>query len=408
MSVLELHDIANFQAVSREQPLRLEIDQKLGPGEHLLPFTHDGEFYLPVGRGRAKGDKLEVILHALPQPQNTKSLTSAVKIFFQKITSRYFGTTYRYPLLAAYEPGSDGQGLSNGDPEVVRERVANAKHILLYIHGIIGETYGMAASASGLAGPPPIPGLKDRYNLILTFDYENLATPSENNARLLRQRLIEAGLGPGHGKTLHIVAHSMGGLISRWFIEREGGNQIVQHLVMLGTPNGGSPWPAVEDWAITALSLGLNSLTNIFWPAKILGYLVSVVEKIDVALDQMQPGSTFLQNLYQSRDPGIPYTVIAGNTSLISPLNTERKTVIENLIARLKSLNLLHLATSPLFFGKDNDIAVSVENILHLPQGRVPLAKTREVPCEHLTYFSTEAGLKTLAELLPSPPPPKP
>jgi triacylglycerol esterase/lipase EstA (alpha/beta hydrolase family) len=40
----------------------------------------------------------------------------------------------------------------------------------------------------------------------------------------------------------------MGGLISRWFIEREGGNQIVNHLIMLGTPNGGSPWARVEDW----------------------------------------------------------------------------------------------------------------------------------------------------------------
>ena len=166
----------------------------------------------------------------------------------------------------------------------------------------------MAASASGLAGPTPVQGLGGRYDLILTFDYENLHTSIEENARLLKERLIAAGLGPRHGKTLHI-AHSMGGLVSRWFIEREGGNEIVQHLVLLGTPNGGSPWPAVVDWAVAALSLGLNGLTAIAWPAKVLGSLVSVVEKIDVALDQMHPSSDFLKNLHASADPKVPYTL---------------------------------------------------------------------------------------------------
>ena len=50
----------------------------------------------------------------------------------------------------------------------------------------------------------------------------------------LRQRLESVGLGKDHGKTLHIVAHSMGGLVSRWFIEREGGKDIVNHLIHAG------------------------------------------------------------------------------------------------------------------------------------------------------------------------------
>jgi hypothetical protein len=54
----------------------------------------------------------------------------------------------------------------------------------------------------------------------------------------------------------------MGGLVSRWFIEREGGDRVVRRLVMLGTPNGGSPWPAVADWATTALAVGLNELSK--------------------------------------------------------------------------------------------------------------------------------------------------
>ena len=39
----------------------------------------------------------------------------------------------------------------------------------------------------------------------------------------------------------------MGGLVSRWFVEREGGREIVDHLVMCGTPNQGSPFGKVDD-----------------------------------------------------------------------------------------------------------------------------------------------------------------
>ncbi len=107
-----------------------------------------------------------------------------------------------------------------------------------------------------LADARPLASL---YDLVLTFDYENLNTTIEENGRLLKERLEAAGLGSGHGKTLDIAAHSMGGLVSRWFIEREGGNQVVRRLVMLGTPNGGSPWPKVVDWATVALGARAQS-----------------------------------------------------------------------------------------------------------------------------------------------------
>jgi pimeloyl-ACP methyl ester carboxylesterase len=401
LSVLELFDVQNSDAVTPAQPLRIEIAQPLAPGEHLLPVTHDGEFFLPIGRGIRRSGYVEVVLSALPKPQNTRSLVGAVRIFFQKVVSQHFGTQYKYPLLAAYASESEGNAQLSEDPAAVKMKVADAQRIVLYIHGIIGETRGMAASAAGLAGPPRIPGVRDSYDLILTFDYENLHTPIEENARLLKQRLAEAGLTAGHGKTLHIIAHSMGGLISRWFIEREGGNEIAQHLVMLGTPNGGSPWSSVEDWAVAALSLGLNGLTALAWPAKVLGSLVAAVEKIDVALDQMNPSSDFLKELHASPNPKIPYAIIAGNTSLVCATSVEKDQARQNLFARLKSLNLLHLATAPLFFCEPNDIAVSVVNIRRQPEGRNPVATVHEVPCDHLTYFNTPAGLAALAQSLP-------
>jgi len=40
---------------------------------------------------------------------------------------------------------------------------------------------------------------------------------------------------------------AMGGLVARWFIEQEGGNRVVDHLVMCGTPNVGSPFGKIDS-----------------------------------------------------------------------------------------------------------------------------------------------------------------
>ena len=248
-------------------------------------------------------------------------------------------------------------------------------------------------------------GPADRYRLLLTFDYENLHTSIEENARLLKERLAAAGLGAQHGRTLHIVAHSMGGLVSRWFIEREDGNQVAQHLVMLGTPNAGSPWPTVQDWATAALGIGLNALSGVAWPVHVLGLLVAATEKVDVSLDQMRPGSDFLKTLAASADPGIPYTLIAGNTSLLpAALQSEPgkpTTIFDRLWACIKPRQWLHTVTAPLFFGQPNDIAVSVASITGVPAGRPAQATPIEIACDHITYFSTVAGLEALNKALP-------
>jgi hypothetical protein len=196
----------------------------------------------------------------------------------------------------------------------------------------------------------------------------------------------------------------MGGLVSRWFIEQEAGNLIVQRLVMLGTPNAGSPWSTFEDWVTVALGVGLNSLSAVAWPVQALSLLVAALEKLDVALDQMKPGSDFLTKLAVSADPGIPYTIIAGNTSIIpaalAPEPGKDTRLIDRLWARIKPKNLLHTVTAPLFFAQPNDIAVTVESIKSVPGGRPKVTPPVEVACDHITYFTTVAGLSELTDSL--------
>ena len=368
----------NWSAVTPETPLVVQIGAELEPGELLLPVGHDGEFFLPLGRVERTTGGVQVQLERLPPPTGTRTLGGSIKILFQKLVGQPLGLAYDYPQLAIATVDSVGQVSYDKNPDHVRQavaQVASGERILLYVHGIIGDTREMARSAKpdSLALPTPVAGLADRYKLLLTFDYENLNTSIEENARLLKERLAGAGLGAQHGRTLHIVAHSMGGLVSRWFVEREGGNQVVQHLVLLGTPNAGSPWPTVQDWATAALGIGLNALSSMAWPVHVLGLLVAATEKVDVSLDQMRPDSDFLKTLAASADPGIPYTIIAGNTSIIpaalQPEPGKPTTVFDRLWARIKPRNWLHTLTAPLFFGQPNDIAVSVASITGVPAG---------------------------------------
>jgi pimeloyl-ACP methyl ester carboxylesterase len=235
--------------------------------------------------------------------------------------------------------------------------------------------------------------LADIYDLVLTFDYESLNTPIKELGKQLKDKLAAVGLKPNHGKTLHIVAHSMGGLVSRSFIEQWEGNQAVQHLIMLGTPNAGSAWAVVQDLATFALAAGLNGLSSVVFPAKVLADLVSLIEKIDVNLDEMHPTkSKFLQELKDCADPQCPYSIIAGNTSLIP----QQEEAINRLQAALQ--RTWRRAIEFPFMKEANDIAVTVKSIVSLPEERSPAAYIQnQVACDHLSYFRHPAGLDALA-----------
>jgi triacylglycerol esterase/lipase EstA (alpha/beta hydrolase family) len=155
---------------------------------------------------------------------------------------------YDYPILALTQWDAAGKVYFDNDEARIVQRVAAARRVVVLVHGIIGDTFGMGARLA--------PGADDVF---LTFDYENLNTSIEQTSAGLKQRLAAAGLNEGHSKNLVVIAHSMGGLVSRWFIERLVGYKIVSRLILCGTPNAGSPWSTAEDWA-TAMWLRISPI----------------------------------------------------------------------------------------------------------------------------------------------------
>ena len=401
LSVLELKDVDGANAVSPDSPLVINTARSLDEGTSIMPLGYDPEtgMIYPLGFGDEDGT---ITIESLPEgsPNAERSLGGSIKIFFQKMVLSQLGA-YNYPQIAIPEFEEEGENfIYNTDIESVKTAVANAQNIVMVIHGIIGDTKEMAKS---LRRATTTDGhwLEKKFDLILTFDYENLNTPIEETARLMGQKLAEAGLPADHGKSLTIMAHSMGGLVSRWFIEKEGGNSVVSHLIQLGTPNAGSPWSSVYELASTLLARVINGASFLQPYLVSLSFLGRYAKKLFVTLEQMHAEkSEFLQNLNDGTDPGIPYTIIAGNTRLIlSPQEEKQQALLRKLLGRIKNRGQYD-ALDLFLFKTTNDIAVSVESILGIAdkENRQLPPTTVEVPCDHLAYFGTKESLDEMVK----------
>ena len=393
-NMLELSGVADRSAVTPETPLSLLVDTPLNPGEHVLAFGHDGEFYLPLGaihNVQVDGmNKSRLDVQRLPAPTSlgSRDVAGAIRIYLQKVVGQPLGVPYTYPALTLATVGPDKKVQYEANPATIRQRVAAAKRLTLFVHGITGDSRGMVASSTNyLPADEPV----------LALDFESINTSVQDTAKALKQRLEEVGLAAGHDKQLRVVAHSLGGIVVRWLIEQEGGDKIVQKAVILGTPHAGTPWSTVQQYATIGLGLLLNSLTAVAWPLSAVSFLLGAFEKLDVTLDQVQGGSDLLKTLGSGRDPHIPYTLVAGSTALKKSLQKpEEQARFGKFMLKLGYAGANVIA----FFGQPNDIAVGVASALAVSQARDPAPQQVTVPCDHMTFFSSPAGLYARAKEL--------
>ncbi|HHL19251.1 MAG TPA: hypothetical protein ENJ33_05905 [Thiothrix sp.] len=424
LSVIKLDGITDSEKVTAQNPLVLSIDKPLAEGEQVLPFAFDGEFYYPLGHAVAQGNKTRILIETLPDAETTvidsadstnstdgtvtaKSLGGSLKLYFQKVLYSKLrlkkdSVRLAMPVFAADHPQKVMD--YNADNEEIKAQVAAAKKIVVFIHGIIGDTESMAGVVNFPMADESF--IRDHYDVVLCFDYENLSTPIEETARLFKAKLEAVGLAEGHGKHVHIVAHSMGGLVSRWMIEREGGNKLVDKLVMLGTPNNGSPWAGVKDkgiavvskWAYGSLTLILNGLTTIPVGGVAVAGMMKLINSMDDTLDQMGENSDFLQQLYQSPDPEIPYYLVAGATQKLMVNVNEEDGMFKKVmtVAMQRSKLAAYDFLSDSLFAKQNDVAVNATSMKHIDEARTPALDVVDIVSDHMSYFTLEEGVEAL------------
>jgi pimeloyl-ACP methyl ester carboxylesterase len=378
-SILEIGDIQQKETLQTE-PLIVTVQPQEGD-DLTLPLFFDGQDFLPPGKATLdEHGNLRFEITQIPDEKGeakTRSLGSALRMVFVKFANK-IGLGGETQMLRWVDYEDDAKRKS----EKLEEKIAEAHKVLLLVHGIIGDTEEMAKTFRMARD-------KD-YDLVLTYDYENLNTPIEENALILKNKLQAAGFGENDGKELVLVVHSMGGLVSRYLIERLGGDAFVDKLIMAGTPNGGSKFgdvPGYINWASVLLGLG----TKIFPPqiGAVTGILSSILKGSHTvlfkALSQMSSNDPFIIDLNAGKPPLTPYVVFGGDLDAYLKAN-EQTPVMEKIVAQVGEW---------VYKDVKNDIAVSVENIF-----KVGTTAKQELPCHHLNYFTVSDSVKALETAL--------
>jgi pimeloyl-ACP methyl ester carboxylesterase len=375
--IFELTDISNKVSLKQE-PLQIVIDPQNTEGV-MLPFFFDGKDLLPVGDMTVdENGRLVFAINQIPNDISvlqTRSPGRAIRMVFCKFVNPiwHIGETH---LLRWVDYTADAERKTTD----IAAKVGEAKKILLLVHGIIGDTKDMAQTFKMAVD-------KKDYDLVLTYDYENLNTSIEDNARILKEKLIAIGINQNDNKEVTIVAHSMGGLVSRYFIEHLTGDKFIDKLIMAGTPNGGSVFgniPVFVNRLTYMCMIGAKLFPNLI--SSITGTLLGVFKTALLnTLGQMNPDSSFIKNLAHGNPPSIPYIVIAGN--------------LHDFLKEANELSLIDKAEAQVgniaYKQTPNDIAVSIDSVF-----AVEATEKHELPCHHLNYFVHQQSVALLEHVI--------
>lgn len=397
LSILEL-DVEN-DSLSIDNQLVIQPEAVIADHEAVLPFGYDEttDLYIPVGYTNEKG---QICIHQLPPASNGKifskkainerSIGRSVKLFFKKVVLQE--TEHLRHVERHVKVGDIIETYPLQENEFASDDITD---ILLVVHGIIGSTEGQIHAAFEETN------LAHRFDAVLCYDYENLHTPIEETAKHLETALKKAGLYNIKSPRLTIIAHSMGGLVSRVFIEQLSGYQVVKKLVMCGTPNGGSETGDFRKSIFGMLTNALNGAAILKPYLPILTFLGKQVgRRLFYTHNQMTPGSEFMQTLIQPVEDRTlpPYFLIAGDTSLISPVTHPDDPFWSKLgkvlVQRTKNKAIEYL----IFKDKHNDIAVRITQMKR-SHGLTDNA-IKIVACDHMSYFAHKESLKILEQII--------
>lgn len=105
------------------------------------------------------------------------------------------------------------------------------------------------------------------FGRVLTLNYSPMTNDIRTAARDLSGAVEELVARTGYER-IHVVGHSLGGLIARYYVQRLGGDERVHTLVTLGTPHTGTlPARLVPVQLCRQLSPGSDLYTELALPA---------------------------------------------------------------------------------------------------------------------------------------------
>ncbi|WP_064745518.1 esterase/lipase family protein [Pseudonocardia acaciae] len=133
---------------------------------------------------------------------------------------------------------------------------------VLLVHGLMDNRSVFTAFRAALRGRGfgVVHGMSFSVRTALTGDVRAAAAELAEHVERLRERT--------GADRVHVVGHSLGGLVARYYVQRLGGDEAVHTLVTVGSPHGGSvaayllPTPLARQ-----LQPGSDLLTELAGPA---------------------------------------------------------------------------------------------------------------------------------------------
>jgi triacylglycerol lipase len=122
-------------------------------------------------------------------------------------------------------------GLSPAQRGLVHHGVATAETPILLVHGIVDNHSIFTLLRRALR--------RRGFATVSSFDYGLLTRDIPAAAQLLGEAIEKLAADSGYER-VHVVGHSLGGLIARYYVQRLGGDARVHTLVTLGTPHQGT------------------------------------------------------------------------------------------------------------------------------------------------------------------------
>jgi triacylglycerol lipase len=107
---------------------------------------------------------------------------------------------------------------------------------VLLVHGFVDNRSIFAVMRHGLR--------RRGFASVCSWNYSPLLTDVAQGADDLGRHIERICEQTGHDR-IHVVGHSLGGLIARYHVQKQGGDRRVESLVTLGTPHQGSLWAHV-------------------------------------------------------------------------------------------------------------------------------------------------------------------
>lgn len=378
------------------QPMILKLQEKAADNEVIIPYGYDPDngIYIPLGFTNAEGD---VEIHSLPPKTpgvlngentlNERSLKQSIKMFFRKLIRRKLENRLYWvrPDLSTIE-----------DKAQITTQLDNPGDILLVTHGIFGNTEDKKAAVLQATN------IHEQYCAVLAYDYENLDTDLRVTARDLFARLKSVGACDAtKGARLVIIGPSMGGLVSRWMIEKEDAAPFVKHLLMVATPNIGSELSIFRKRLFGLLGRALNG-SALFKPYLIpISFLAKQAEKsLWRTLNDLDPKkSDFLKelNINAVQPNNVRYSLLGGDVKGVT-MQPKNEGSFWSRLKRFVLKGAAFLVVDWLVFDGPHDMAVEVESQKAVPW--LDDSNTAVVPLDHLSYFIETEGLAELKRML--------